>query len=127
MTDVACFAASAGAVPVARMTSTLSADELGRDLGQSLDAPLRPTILDRDGTALDPAEFAQTLDKRCRALALSRCCSPAQDADGRQSARLLSARRDRPRGRRAAEQRDELAPVHSITSSARASSVGGTA
>jgi hypothetical protein len=39
---------------------------------------------------------------------------------------LLRARRDRPR-RRAAEKRDELAPPdHSITSSARASSVGGT-
>ena len=37
----------------------------------------------------------------------------------------LRARRQRPR-RRAAEQRDELAPPHSITSSARASSVGGT-
>jgi hypothetical protein len=32
----------------------------------------------------------------------------------------------RPRGRGAAAQRDELAPVHSITSSERASSVGGT-
>jgi len=32
----------------------------------------------------------------------------------------------RPRGRRAAEQRDELAAVHSITSSARASTVGGS-
>ena len=42
------------------------------------------------------------------------------------SFRLLRARRERPRGRRAAEQRDELAPPHSITSSARASSVGGT-
>jgi hypothetical protein len=39
--------------------------------------------------------------------------------------RLLRARRERPR-RRAAEQRYELAPNHSITSSARASSVGGT-
>src|SRR6516164_8392357 len=43
--------------------------------------------------------------------------------------RLLRARRERPRRRRAAEQRDELAPFHlrghSITSSARASSVGG--
>ena len=39
---------------------------------------------------------------------------------------LLRARRERPRRRRAAEQRDELAPFHSITSSARASSVGGT-
>src|SRR6516164_412912 len=40
--------------------------------------------------------------------------------------RLLRARRERPRGC-AAEQRDELASFdHSITSSARASSVGGT-
>src|SRR6516164_7988556 len=40
--------------------------------------------------------------------------------------RLLRPRRERPRYRRAAEQRDELAPFHSITSSAMASSVGGT-
>jgi hypothetical protein len=40
--------------------------------------------------------------------------------------RLLRARRERPR-RRAAEQRDERAPLHhSITSSARASSVTDT-
>jgi hypothetical protein len=38
---------------------------------------------------------------------------------------LLRTRRERPRGRRATEQRDELAPLHSITSSARASSIGG--
>ena len=38
----------------------------------------------------------------------------------------MRARRERPGRRRAAEQRDELAPPHSITSSARASSVGGT-
>ena len=39
--------------------------------------------------------------------------------------RLLRARGQRPRRRRAAEQRDELAPFHSITSSALASSVAG--
>ena len=39
---------------------------------------------------------------------------------------LLRARVERPYCRRAAEQRDKLAPPHSITSSARASSVGGT-
>ena len=38
---------------------------------------------------------------------------------------LLRARRERPRCC-AAEQRDELAPPHSMISSARASSVGGT-
>ena len=49
----------------------------------------------------------------------------AEEADHRHR-RLLRARRERPRCRRATEQRDELAPPHSITSSARASSVGGT-
>jgi hypothetical protein len=40
---------------------------------------------------------------------------------------LLRAPRERPRSRRAAEQRDELATAaHSITSSASASRVGGT-
>jgi hypothetical protein len=37
----------------------------------------------------------------------------------------LRAPRERPRDRRAAQQRDELAPFHSITPSAIASSVGG--
>ena len=39
---------------------------------------------------------------------------------------LLRPCRDRPRRRRAAKERDELAPLHSITSSASASSVGAT-
>src|SRR5262245_35066236 len=49
-----------------------------------------------------------------------------QKAETVGAASLLRARRERPRSHsRAAEQRDELAPRHSITSSARASSVGG--
>src|SRR5262245_18351054 len=47
-----------------------------------------------------------------------------EKADHRQR-RLLRARRERPRSR-TAEQRDEVAPFHSITSSAPASSVRGT-
>jgi hypothetical protein len=39
---------------------------------------------------------------------------------------LLRPRRRRPPKRRAAEERDELPALHSITSSARASRVGGT-
>src|SRR5262249_46314537 len=38
---------------------------------------------------------------------------------------LPSARRERPRRRRAAEQREELAALHSITSSASASNLSG--
>src|SRR2546429_6634126 len=52
------------------------------------------------------------------------------DADTRDLPRLLRARRERPCGHRAAEQRDELASfhlrAHSITSSARASRLSGT-
>ena len=48
------------------------------------------------------------------------------DIDGRSLTHLpLRERRQRPR-RRAAEQRDEIEALHSITSSARASSEGGT-
>jgi hypothetical protein len=45
--------------------------------------------------------------------------------DKRRAAALLRPRREGPTGRRAAEQRDEIASLHSITSSARASKVGG--
>src|SRR5262249_40661373 len=49
-----------------------------------------------------------------------------QNANALHSLELLRARGERQRRRRAAEQRDELAFFHSITWSARASSVGGT-
>ena len=49
-----------------------------------------------------------------------------QNADARHPVRLLRPRRKRPRCHRAAEQRNELPPFHSITSSAVAMSVGGT-
>src|SRR5262249_57512558 len=44
---------------------------------------------------------------------------------GHRHGRLLRARRERPRRHRAAEKRDELAAVHSMTPSARASSLSG--
>ena len=92
----------------------LEPDELGRDLGEALAASLRPAILDRDGAALDPAEFAQPLHKSGGPLAPGRRRARAQEPDGRQLRRLLRARRERPRRRRAAEQRDELAPSHAL-------------
>src|SRR5262249_2338484 len=49
-----------------------------------------------------------------------------QQADERLTCRLLRASRERPRDRPATEQRDEIASIHSITSSARASTVAGT-
>src|SRR5262249_15893994 len=49
-----------------------------------------------------------------------------ENADPTQPIWLPRACRERPRGGRAAEQRDELAASHSITSSARASTAEGT-
>jgi hypothetical protein len=51
---------------------------------------------------------------------------PASDVLRRKPTRLLRARHERPRRRRTADERDELAAFHSITSSARASSVTDT-
>src|SRR5262249_57916731 len=104
----------------------LKPDELGRDLSETLGASLRPAILDRNGPILDPAEFAQPLHKCGDPRALRRRRGRAQEPNGRQLSRLLRARRERPR-RSAAEQRDERAPSHSITSSASAISLSGIA
>src|SRR5262249_38499999 len=100
--------------------------EFGCDLSDALRACLRPSNLDRDVAALDPTEFSQPLYECSTPLALDRRRARPQEPDHRKFGGLLRARRDRPRGCRAAEQGDELAPFHSITSSARASSVGGT-
>src|SRR5262249_48555602 len=67
----------------------LETDKLGGDLGETLEASLRPTNLDDDGTALDPPEFAQPLFKSGDPLARGGTRLPAQKPDGRQLARLL--------------------------------------
>src|SRR5262249_30890750 len=110
----------------------LEPDELGRDLSETLGASLRPAILDRNGPILDPAEFAQPLHKCGDPRALRRRRGRTQEPNGRQPSRLLRARRERPGGRRATDQRDELAAHHAlpsphqITLSARVSKSIGT-
>src|SRR4029077_11921494 len=74
-------------------------------------------VVDRDVAALDKAHAAKALAKRSLHLRGGRTRAAAQIPDHRHWL-PLRARRERPR-RRAAEQRDELAPLHSITSSAR--------
>src|SRR5215471_3519370 len=67
-------------------------------------------------------------ENRCERRNRDRCRSRtgAQQSDGRKLGSLLRERRERPRSR-AAEQRDELASFHSMTSSARASTLSGNA
>src|SRR5262249_5358668 len=67
----------------------LEPDELGGALGSTLSASLRPTILDCDGAALGPAEFAQSLHKGGDPFASCRTRALAQEADGRQPVSLL--------------------------------------
>src|SRR5262245_40617272 len=88
-----------------------------------------PTKLHPHVTAIDPSQLLQPLLQGRHATLPLRVVlgEDGEHADPARLVRLLRPRRERPCGRRAAEQRDELAPPHhSITSSARASSVGGT-
>src|ERR1700745_2610637 len=90
------------------------ADPLPTNDTPASDIPQRfqcPAMLGDGGVGMGQKEMATTAaGKNACPVTGSGCC----------------ARRERPRGRRAADERDELAALHSITSSARASSVGGT-
>src|SRR5262245_5819279 len=83
-----------------------------------------PTVFDCDAVALDIAEFRKPFAEGSYKWPIILARSLVKEAN-RGSCRLLRARRERPR-RRAADERDEIAPLHSITSSARASRLGGT-
>src|SRR6516225_9475560 len=90
----------------------LSPNELCRDLGEALLASLPPTIFDGDSATLDPAEFTQPLHKGGNVFASERTRILAQESDGWQLRSLLRSRSDRPRDRRAAEQRYQIAASH---------------
>src|SRR5262249_45752071 len=85
-------------------------DEFRGNFGVSIGASFGPPILDGDCTVLDPAELAQSRHKGARPRTEGRGIG-AEKADCRQSC-LLRFRRQRPCCRRAADQRDEIAPSH---------------
>jgi len=98
-------------------------NQVGSQCGQLIVSTFGPVKLNCDVLAVNEATFHETA-MECR----------HYDRLGGDTAKipddwhfplLLRARRERP-SRCAAEQRDELAASHSMTSSARASSVGGT-
>jgi hypothetical protein len=71
----------------------------------------RRAVFDCDVLALDEARFLQALaERRHRVSEFAERCVPNK-ADHRP---LLRARRERPCGCAAAEQRDELAPLHLV-------------
>src|SRR5215475_10572678 len=84
----------------------------------------RRAVFDQDVLALDEACFLQTLAERGDQVREVGERAVPQETNNRLR-RLLRARRERPHGCCAADERDELAPFHSITSSAMASTPGG--
>jgi hypothetical protein len=101
-----------------------AANQVGGQPRQAIVLTLGPAVFDRYVSALDVACFGQASVKCGHLLA---CGFERQriDKSDHRHRRRLRARRERPRDGRAADNRNELAPPHSITSSARASSVGG--
>src|SRR5262245_16238803 len=90
---------------------------------------LRPTVFDRHVLTFDVTGLGQPAVK-CSDPLTSRVARCIVEETDHRHLRLLCACCHRPRQHRAANQRDEVAASdlrgHSITSSARASSVGGT-
>src|SRR5262249_29082720 len=96
----------------------------GRQRGEPIVLAFGRAIRDRDVLPLEVSGLLESLVKRRNQVgrAFDRC---APEEPYHRHRRLLRARRERPRGRRAAEQQYEIAAPHSITSSARASTVAG--
>ena len=101
----------------------LLGDQIGCQRRQLIELAMRPAIFDLDVLAFD---------KSCLAEAAPECGGQGGKGLGRGETKiaddrqrlLLRADGERPRGRRAANERDELASPHSITSSARDAKAG---
>src|SRR6516165_5190682 len=98
------------------------ANQLGGKGGIALGAAIREAVLELQALLFDVAEpthpVAQPFKRWPRLI--------GENADATNLRAPLGGSSKRRRDNRAAKQRDELATPHSITSSARASSVGGT-
>src|SRR5260370_28959814 len=103
----------------------LTANQVGRQLRQPIYLILGEAVDDRHVIALDIAGVFETLAEYAQTVR-ARVSSCGVEPPDHRHRRLLRARRKRPRCHCAAEQRDELAAFHSITSSAMESSEGGT-
>src|SRR5262249_46509610 len=92
-----------------------------------VDRTAGPPFFDPNFAAFCPSQCLQSLDERGTIPKPfgSTCSFRPQNGNQRQTCRLLRPRRERPR-RRTAEQRDEVATLHSITSSAVICMIVGT-
>ena len=126
ITAVACFAARTFAVPDATMISTFSRTN---SAANSAKRSFRPSPNRARSLRYGPRPSrvrAAAVQKRRTMAREMKVCLP-QEPDRRQISESLRPCRDRHRRRRTAKQLDELAPVHSITWSARPRRGSGTA
>src|SRR5262245_27795925 len=115
------------AQPVARRDDDghPTANQLRRQCWQPINLPLSREIIDYDVLAFDIAGFVQAFADRCKEVRPAFGVWKEVEMSNDRQWLLLRPYGERP-CHRAADKRDELAPSHSITSSARASRVGGT-
>src|SRR5262249_35706715 len=88
-----------------------TADEVGHERRQAVVFAVQPMVLHRHVLALYVAGFGEAFTERA-CMARGAIERPTADKADHRHGLLLRARRERPRGCRAAEQRDELAPLH---------------
>src|SRR5262244_3964274 len=114
---VAFLTALVAGVPPVTITSTCDPTSSAARSSR-FDPILSAFPLEGDGSSLDIPKVLQALHE-CLGPWRERCRRTRQkDANTRHLMGLLRARRERPRDSLAAEKRDELAPLHSFTSSA---------
>src|SRR5262249_48886614 len=102
-----------------------AADQIGCQARQALRFIIRPPIFDLYVATFKETGFVKPLAECCHQRGARLRRSRIEIAD-HMNGRLLRGGGGWPCWRRAAEQRDEIAPRHSITSSARASRLSGT-
>src|SRR3954452_18357933 len=113
------FRGEHGVGPPSKNDVYVEADEVVRQLGKPLVVSLGVPVLEANVLTLDIPEIIESLSKPID----GRPGLIRQDTD--YFASLSRTCHERPSSRRAAEQRDEAAPFHSMTSSASASSLSG--
>src|SRR4029077_17367491 len=92
--------------------------------GQLIKPALRPAIFDRNALSVQEAGFTQSLAESGHTRRRKARCETAEKSDHRH--RLLLRAESVRHGQRAAQHEHQLAPPHSMTSSARARIDGGT-
>ena len=93
----------------------LPAHQIGRKFTHAIGLTVGPAILDRDIAAVGKARFTQSFEETSKTIGVLLRRARVQESDHRP---LLRARTKRP-DRRSTKSGNELAPPHSITSSAR--------